>query len=167
MDVLRLLSSVAHLQAQEAGSDLKDIAETQKKNIAEKRQARDLSKLYDQITSDDAVTADELGDLRAFAGEMGIDTSGMDLSDFEVVGDGVVNFDNTTEHAHHRRNQQGMEAIKGEIDGLKDDLEDNQSLLQFEIQMATSDMQNAESTRSQAEKRMADHRKEMLRNWAG
>jgi outer membrane murein-binding lipoprotein Lpp len=49
------------------------------------------------------------------------------------------------------------------MDGLNDD----QQLLQFEIQMATSEMQNAESTRSQAEKRLEDQRKDLRRNWAG
>jgi hypothetical protein len=39
--------------------------------------------------------------------------------------------------------------------------------LQFEIQMATSDLQNAENVRSQAEKRLEQQRKDLTRNWGG
>lgn len=39
--------------------------------------------------------------------------------------------------------------------------------LQFEIQMATSDLQNAENVRSQAEKRLETQRKDLTRNWGG
>ena len=41
------------------------------------------------------------------------------------------------------------------------------STLQFEIQMATSDLQNAENVRSQAEKRLEQQRKDLTRNWGG
>jgi len=40
-------------------------------------------------------------------------------------------------------------------------------MIQFEIQMATSDLQNAENVRSKAEKRLEQQRKDLTRNWAG
>jgi hypothetical protein len=53
------------------------------------------------------------------------------------------------------------------IEEMIKDVEDDQSMLQFKIQMATSDLQNAENVRSQAEKRLEQQRKDLTRNWAG
>lgn len=39
--------------------------------------------------------------------------------------------------------------------------------LQFQIQVGTSDLQNAENVRSQAEKRLEQQRKDLTRNWGG
>jgi hypothetical protein len=39
--------------------------------------------------------------------------------------------------------------------------------LQFELQMGTSDLQNAENVRSQAERRLEQQRKDLTRNWGG
>jgi len=39
--------------------------------------------------------------------------------------------------------------------------------VQFQIQVGTSDLQNAENVRSQAEKRLEQQRKDLTRNWAG
>ncbi len=41
------------------------------------------------------------------------------------------------------------------------------ALLQFQIQVGTSDLQNAENVRSQAEKRLEQQRKDLTRNWGG
>jgi hypothetical protein len=43
----------------------------------------------------------------------------------------------------------------------------NTQTVQFEIQVATSDLQNAENVRSQAEKRLEQQRKDLTRNWGG
>ena len=59
------------------------------------------------------------------------------------------------------------DAMKAILDNAKGEAEDAQSRVQFEIQIATSDMQNAEQTRSQAEKRAENLRNSLQRNWAG
>ena len=48
-----------------------------------------------------------------------------------------------------------------------EDVEDNQSKLQFQLQQGTSDLQNAENVRSQSEKRLEQQRKDLIRNWGG
>ena len=44
---------------------------------------------------------------------------------------------------------------------------DESSRLQFKIQKGTSDAQDAETLRSDADKRREDHRKDLYRNWGG
>ncbi|MCB9649153.1 MAG: hypothetical protein H6730_21485 [Deltaproteobacteria bacterium] len=60
-----------------------------------------------------------------------------------------------------------MESIEREIDGVMDGLEDDESLLQFEIQVGTSKMTSAEQSRAGAEKRLEDHRKTLQQKWEG
>ena len=62
--------------------------------------------------------------------------------------------------------EESVRRLKGLEERLKD-VEDDQSMIQFEIQMATSDLQNAENVRSKAEKRLEQQRKDLTRNWAG
>ncbi len=40
-------------------------------------------------------------------------------------------------------------------------------MVQFKIQMATSDLQTAENVRSQVEKRLEQQRKDIIHNWGG
>ena len=162
-DSLRLLATVAHLQAQDSASSLEKIAADQKSKISEKKTARDIQQKYSEIMADDQVTASELATLQSMMSAAGVDfaaTSGMALQD------GVYKTGDSSD-ATQRVNKQEMEKLKNTIDGHMDGLNDDQQLLQFEIQMATSEMQNAESTRSQAEKRLEDQRKDLRRNWAG
>ena len=193
-DSLRLLATVAHLQATDSGKNLEDIANQQKEKIGEKSKLRDVQKYYDKIIADDKVTFDELENLHRLRSELGAQgiqggteeafwnenntTTGFDEhatgQDIWKVDDSLgsgnsrfyMSLSNTAEDQGAALAKQGMEAIKSELDGGMDALNDDQQLLQFEIQMATSEMQNAESTRSQSEKRMEDQRKELRRNWA-
>jgi hypothetical protein len=58
-------------------------------------------------------------------------------------------------------------AIKDVVTAAKEKVDDDQSQVQFEIQVGTSDLQNAENVRSQAEKRLETQRKDLTRNWGG
>ena len=61
-DSLRLLAKVSHLQAQEAGEDLEQIANKQKDLIAEKTKLRQLQEAYEQALDDNLQGQDpELG----------------------------------------------------------------------------------------------------------
>ncbi len=171
-DSLRLLATVAHLQAKDSGKNLEDIANQQKGKIGEKSKLREVQKYYDKIIADDRVDQGEWDNLQRLRGELGgagILTASADMDATAWKGTGAdrhLELGNTAEDTQNARAKQGMEAIKSELDGAMDGLNDDQQLLQFEIQMATSEMQNAESTRSQSEKRMEDQRKELRRNWA-
>ena len=60
-----------------------------------------------------------------------------------------------------------MEKIENEVDALMEELEDNEALLQFEVQMGTSKMTSSEQSRAGAEKRLEDHRKNLQQKWEG
>ncbi len=183
-DSLRLLATVAHLQAQDAGSALEKIANDQKAKISEKKNVRDVQQKYSEIMADDKVTFDELENLHQMQSAFGVtdesfwnesgrvrgaDAIGGWQQD-TALGSGNSRFFFETGDSSDESQRAGkamMDNIKNRIDGKMDELNDDQQLLQFEIQMATSEMQNAESTRSQAEKRLEDQRKDLRRNWAG
>lgn len=67
----------------------------------------------------------------------------------------------------HLRNRENFENIASMIEDAIEDIEGDQSLVQFDIQMATSDLQTAENVRSSAEKRLEQQRNDLTRNWAG
>ncbi|MCA9488423.1 MAG: hypothetical protein KC621_00825 [Myxococcales bacterium] len=164
-DILHKLAAVSHLQAQDASSDLNKLADDQKEKVYQKREVRDLQEYYDQVMSDDSVSAQELSNLQTMRGELGFssdftwDTSGLSGSGSYATGD-------TTDGAQ-RGNLKVMESIEREIDGVMDGLEDDESLLQFEIQVGTSKMTSAEQSRAGAEKRLEDHRKTLQQKWEG
>jgi len=164
-DILHKLAAVSHLQAQDASSDLNKLADDQKEKVYQKREVRDLQEYYDQVMSDDSVSAQELANLQTMRGELGFssdftwDTSGLSGSGSYATGD-------TTDGAQ-RGNLKVMESIEREIDGVMDGLEDDESLLQFEIQVGTSKMTSAEQSRAGAEKRLEDHRKTLQQKWEG
>jgi hypothetical protein len=161
MDPLHLLAQVNHLVSQDASSKLETVAQQQKDKVYEKRQVRAVQEAYDKAMSDETVDPNELANLKQMMGEIGVqDVDGL----FSGLS-GTVQTGNA-EDATQRTNKTKMEAIERAIDGKMDGLEDNEALLQFEIQMATSEMTNADANRGQAEKRLSDHRNEMRRNWA-
>jgi hypothetical protein len=188
-DPLHLLAQVNHLTSQDSASKLEDVAQQQKDKVYEKRQVRDVQEIYDKYMADGKVTFDELQTLHDMRTEIGSTEdafwgSNGRVDEFQVQG-GVNpwSHDNNQTGTHGsnskfyldvddpeseaaRKNKTAMEAIEREIDGKMDGLEDNEALLQFEIQMATSEMTNADANRGQAEKRLSDHRNEMRRNWA-
>jgi hypothetical protein len=183
-DSLRLLATVAHLQAQDSGAALEKIASDQKAKITEKKNVRDVQQKYSEIMSDDKVTFDELQNLHEMQSAFGVTDESFWNESGRVRGadaiggweqDASLGTGNSrfyfetgdSSDASQRAGKAMMENIKNRIDGTMDGLNDDQQLLQFEIQMATSEMQNAESTRSQAEKRLEDQRKDLRRNWAG
>jgi hypothetical protein len=164
-DILHKLAAVSNLQAQDASAGLNKLADDQQAKIYEKRQVRDLQEYYDTVMSDESVSATELSNLQTMRGELGFaadytwDTSGLSGSGSYATAD-------STDSAQ-RGNLKVMEAIEREIDGVMDELEDNESMLQFEIQVGTSKMTSAEQSRAGAEKRLEDHRKTLQQKWEG
>lgn len=56
-------------------------------------------------------------------------------------------------------------AVQTKLEAAKKEMEDSQSLQQFEIQ--SSSQQTSQNVRSQAEKRLEQMRKDLTRNWGG
>lgn len=56
-------------------------------------------------------------------------------------------------------------AVRTKLEAAKKEMEDSQSLQQFEIQ--SSSQQTSQNVRSQAEKRLEQQRKDLTRNWGG
>lgn len=56
-------------------------------------------------------------------------------------------------------------AVQTKLEAAKKEMEDSQSLQQFEIQ--SSSQQTSQNVRSQAEKRLEQQRKDLTRNWGG
>ena len=67
--------------------------------------------------------------------------------------------------AHAEMNEAELDQVTGGLGKML--LDDDQSLVQFQIQIGTSDLQNAENVRSQAEKRLEQQRRDLTRNWGG
>ena len=192
-DILHKLAAVSNLQAQDAASDLNKLADRQQEKVYEKRAVRDVQEYYDTVMSDDVVTFDELQNLHEMHSEIGATTDNFWNSDGKVNGfssaDGTSwSYDSGQVNSHGNGNndgfsidlredsdnplknstaKKGLEAIDREIDGVMDDLEDDESLLQFEIQVGTSKMTSAEQSRAGAEKRLEDHRKTLQQKWEG
>ncbi|MCA9552656.1 MAG: hypothetical protein KC933_21665 [Myxococcales bacterium] len=192
-DILHKLAAVSNLQAQDAASDLNKLADRQQEKVYEKRAVRDVQEYYDTVMSDDVVTFDELQNLHEMRSEIGATTDNFWNSDGKVNGfssaDGTSwSYDSAQVNSHGNGNndgfsidlredadnplknstaKKGLEAIDREIDGVMDDLEDDESLLQFEIQVGTSKMTSAEQSRAGAEKRLEDHRKTLQQKWEG
>lgn len=56
-------------------------------------------------------------------------------------------------------------AVRTKLEAAKKEMEESQSLQQFEIQ--SSSQQTSQNVRSQAEKRLEQQRKDLTRNWGG
>lgn len=56
-------------------------------------------------------------------------------------------------------------AVRTKLEAAKKEMEESQSLQQFEIQ--SSSQQTSHNVRSQAEKRLEQQRKDLTRNWGG
>jgi hypothetical protein len=56
-------------------------------------------------------------------------------------------------------------AVQTKLEAAKKEMEDSQSLQQFEIQ--SSSQQTSQKVRSQAEKRLEQQRRDLTRNWGG
>ncbi len=192
-DILHKLAAVSHLQAQDAATDLNSLADKQKDKVYEKRAVRDVQEYYDKVMSDEVVDFDELKNLHEMRSEIGStdesfwndegrvngfsndDGASWDYDSGEVNSQGNGNNDgfsldlstNDDDPTANSAAKKGMEAMEREIDGQMDDLEDNESLLQFEIQVGTSKMTSAEQSRAGAEKRLEDHRKNLQQKWEG
>lgn len=189
-DVLRILAKVSNGQAQSAAEDLEEIANKQEDNLKKKEKFRDTERLYDNITADGIVTFDELvmlHEMRSWSGTT--DASFWNeqgrVRGFESAYDGQWVYDEeripSTLHGDNSRwymdmNAEGqggsevkelMSNLQDEITAAKEEVDDDQSQVQFEIQVSTSDLQNAENVRSQAEKRLEQQRKDLTRNWGG
>lgn len=165
-DVLRMLAYVHHLAANEAAEDLQSIANKQEENLKRKRQLRDLEKYYDSAVNSDGgvVTTAELNELTGWMSDLGIQAG----EGLPASGDIRVSGGSDNEARQVSQNKELLEsAIKDVITAAKEQVDDDQSQVQFEIQVATSDLQNAENVRSQAEKRLEQQRKDLTRNWAG
>jgi len=166
-DILHKLAAVSHLQAQDASTSLNSLADDQKQKVYEKRQVRDLQEYYDTAMSDETLSAAELSNLETMRGELGF-SSDYSWETTALTADGNGDFaTGDAESTAQRTNQRTIEGIEREIDGVMDDLEDNESLLQFEIQVGTSKMTSAEQSRAGAEKRLEDHRKNLQQKWEG
>ena len=63
--------------------------------------------------------------------------------------------------------QRNHSTTPANINSNSSEVEDNQSEVQFQIQLGTSDLQNAENVRSQAERRLEQQRRDLTRNWQG
>jgi hypothetical protein len=192
-DILHKLAAVSNLQAQDAATGLNKLADDQQQKIYEKRAVRDVQEYYDTVMSDEVVTFDELQNLHEMRSEIGSTDDGFWNSEGRVNGfsnaDGTSwTYDAGQVNSHGNGNndgfsidlredsddplknsaaKKGMEAIEREIDGQMDELEDNESMLQFEIQVGTSKMTSAEQSRAGAEKRLEDHRKTLQQKWEG
>ena len=163
-DVLRLLATVAHRQAESAADDLEAIADKQETNLARKNQLRDLEKAYDNATSDGVVDKNELQELTSWMESLQVSVgSGLNLNaDYRVSGGSEDEAKTVSQNKELIEN-----AIKDQITASKEKVDDDQSQVQFQIQVGTSDLQNAENVRSQAEKRLEQQRKDLTRNWGG
>jgi len=183
-DSLRILAQVSHNQAESAADDLEAIADKQEKNLKLKEKYRDAEKVYDNAVADGIVTFDELvllHEMRTYVGttdeafwgsetvnefephelgfnpwkydkdKIGLDEKHGNNSHFYLkLGD--------KESAEGRKVQEIFDNMKKEIENSVKDKEDVQAKDQFEIQMATSDLQNSESVRQQAYKKMDESR---------
>jgi hypothetical protein len=187
-DPMKALAAANHLQATSEADRLNDMAEDMEANIDKKGQARVAQEYYDEIMSDDVVTFDELenlhrlmddagivGDDQSFWNEQGrvrgAEDASWDFSQAEADAAGSRNSGFSLAVGDESDEAQGdnlqfMETFEGEIDNFMDSLEDNEQTLQFELQMATSDMQNAESVRAQAYKKMDEQRDKGVQAWA-
>ncbi len=166
-DILHKLAALSNLQAQDASADLDKLADDQKSKVYQKREVRDLQKYYDTVMSDDSVSAEELGNLERMRSELGFaGDSSWSTTDLTADADGNYATGDTTE-ASQSTNLKAFTGIEKEIDSIMDDLEDNESLLQFEIQIGTSKMTSSEQSRAGAEKRLEDHRKTLQQKWEG
>lgn len=163
-DVLRLLATVAHHQAESAADELESIADRQESNLNRKNQIRDLERAYDNATSDGVVDSTELQMLSSWMGDLGIDVGeGVDLNASYRISGGEED-----EAQQVSQNKELIEnAFKDSFTAAKEKVDDDQSQVQFQIQVGTSDLQNAENVRSQAEKRLEQQRKDLTRNWGG
>jgi hypothetical protein len=194
-DSMRLLSRVAHNQAEVAADDLEKIADRQETTLDEKKKARDVQEYIDKIKADDIVTFDELVTLHELRTEIGSTDKAFweyggnyhTVNEFDPDQLGGVNpwkYDANKYGEKHGNNSHFYLELKGEdpsqrkaaevfkniekeVENHIKGKEDDQSLLQFKIQMFTSDLQNAENVRSQAEKREETQRKDLTRNWGG
>jgi hypothetical protein len=166
MDPYKLLSLVAHHQTEAYGSDLEDIAKKQEMNLDKKRAYRDLQKYAQKVLSDDVVEPGEAEKLQAWMQELGVVESGENIM-AGVTADGSGNYQlGSTEDATQRKNKENFKAqVTDAIENAIKDVEDTQSKDQFEIQMATSDLQNAESVRQQAYKKMDESRDKGTDAW--
>jgi hypothetical protein len=163
-DVLRLLAKVSHNQAESAADDLEAIADKQEANLARKNQLRDIEKAYDNAVADGVVSAAEMQNLTAWMQDLGL-TPGAGLN---TGGDTRVSGGSEDEAKAVSQNKETVEnGIKDVITASKEKVDDDQSQVQFLIQVGTSDLQNAENVRSQAEKRLETQRKDLTRNWGG
>lgn len=190
-DILHKLAAVSHLQAQSAAGDLDKLADDQKSKVYEKREVRDVQQYYDTVMSDDVIDFEELKNLHRMRSEIGstdenfwnsdgrvaestdAGISGWDYDTAKVDSNGNGNNDGFSLDVSDAADETSssarkmMEGIEREIDGSMDSLEDNESLLQFEIQIGTSKMTSSEQSRAGAEKRLEDHRKTLQQKWEG
>lgn len=192
-DILHKLAAVSHLQAQDAASDLNSLADKQKDKVYEKRAVRDVQEYYDKVMADEVVDFDELQNLHEMRSEIGATDEGFwngegRVNDFSSADGASWSYDASKVNSHGNGNndgfsldlrdndddpnansaaKKGMEALDREIDGVMDELEDDEALLQFDIQVGTSKMTSAEQSRAGAEKRLEDHRKNLQQKWEG
>jgi hypothetical protein len=164
-DALKLLAYVANLQAEDCSDGLKKVADQQRDSIEKKKAIRAVQTRETQIAAEQTITPAELQGLLAMRQEIGSTQTSDALAGFTVGGDGKIHMEDSND-ATQRKNKAAMDALKKEIDNKMDNTTDDAQALQFTIQTTTSDMQNAQSTASQAEKRVDDLRNEMRKNWA-
>jgi hypothetical protein len=190
-DSYKVLARVANNQTEAYGSDLEEVANRQEANLNAKQNQRDVQKYYQQITQDEIVTFDELQNLHEMRSWIGSTDQGFwgseTVNEFEPgeLGYNPWKYDASKygldeqngnnshfylqlgdkESEEGRKTQQVFDNIKGEIENKIKDTEDVQSKDQFEIQMATSDLQNAESVRQQAYKKLDESRDKGTDAW--
>lgn len=166
MDPYVALAKASHYMTQVHADELETIADKQESNLAQKKKLRDLQKYYDSAMSDDTLTSDEVNKLSSWMEELGVIDAGDNIT-AGLVADGNGDFQaGNAEEGVERDNKEKIETqIKDSIENAIKDLEDVQSQDQFEIQMATSDLQNSETERRQAFQKMTESRKQGAQVW--
>jgi hypothetical protein len=164
MDALRLLAEVSCLQAQDSSNSLQDVAKEQQTELKKKQQIRAVQEEISKIGATSDYDPAEMAKLNTMMDEIHCSTD-VNAQNFTTASDGKIHTDDQSDKTQ-RDNKAKFQALSDAVKDQMDSATDDQQDLQFRIQTATSDMTNAQSMASQAEKRVDDARSEIRKNWS-
>ncbi len=171
MDVLKRIAALNHQKAQYSTKKLENLADDQESKLDKKKSLRKIQEQFDDMKADGKVGEKEMSMLFRMMRDDGVIPKDAGWGDFmKAVDDSLLYVDTSIELDTGNNEKDGkieknLDALGKKIENAIKDTEDSEALVQFRVQLATSEMTAAESQRSGAEKRLEEHRNQLLQKW--